>query len=253
MFDTDPKTWKDLQNMVAQTFYEMDCEAETEKSITTVRGGVNVDVFVTDNNHVPPIVCLCECKHWSHRVPKTVVHAFRTVVADYGANLGMIISRRGFQVGSHEAVGKSNVVLLSWGEFVRMYEARWTESRCKCLKQMLEILRQYRNSPEIVEKFPSKERWTEEFEYAWLDCIRECDKVWVTCSGSLPKMESGQFPLEFMDLESYDGIKMKRHTINSKRDYLNYFLPRLLKFLRRYQELGGALRGIANADWTPRI
>jgi hypothetical protein len=43
-----------------------------------------------------PII-LVECKFWAKSISQETIHAFRTVVADFGANLGFIVSKNGFQ------------------------------------------------------------------------------------------------------------------------------------------------------------
>ena len=70
---------------------------------------------------------ILECKHWHRKVPKTIVHAMRNIVSDAGANVGLIVSSSGFQVGAAAASTHSNVQLLGWLEFQTMFEARWFE------------------------------------------------------------------------------------------------------------------------------
>ena len=89
---------------------------------------MEVDVYAEDLSSQPKTVYLCECKHWQSAVPQTVVHAFRTVVTDYGANWGFIISSAGFQSGAFEAAAKSNVRLLTWDEFQELFVDRWIEN-----------------------------------------------------------------------------------------------------------------------------
>src|SRR5690349_3423320 len=90
-----PSDWEDLEQKVVQIFREAGCTASRNKTLDTVRGDVDIDVIVRDRTRRPHTLILCECKHWNRRVPKTVVHAFRTVVHDSGANLGFIISDSG--------------------------------------------------------------------------------------------------------------------------------------------------------------
>lgn len=126
-----PKDWRDLQNQVNQLFQECGLESETDKTIRTVRGTVSVDVFAEDPSTKPTSTYLCECKHWQSAVPKSIVHAFRTVVNDYGANWGLIISSAGFQSGAHEAAANSNVRLLTWDAFQKTFEDRWIQNYMK--------------------------------------------------------------------------------------------------------------------------
>jgi hypothetical protein len=125
---TAPKDWRDLQRQVSQIFQECGLKSEIEKKIQTVRGIVETDVYAEDLSSQPKTIYLCECKHWQSAVPQTVVHAFRTVVTDYGANWGFIISSAGFQSGAFEAAAKSNVRLLTWDEFQESFVDRWIEN-----------------------------------------------------------------------------------------------------------------------------
>ena len=99
LFMNEPKDWKDLQLLTKQLFEEINCRCDIERNITMARGKTCVDVHVTDFVSSPPLIYLCECKYWTSRVPKSVVHSFRTILHDSGANRGYIISKAGFQGG----------------------------------------------------------------------------------------------------------------------------------------------------------
>lgn len=122
-----PSSWRDLQQQVANILRECGLEVAVEKDVQTTRDTVNIDVYAEDPEQKPESICLCECKHWKSAVPKTVVHAFRTVVGDYGANWGFIISSAGFQSGAFEAAANTNVRLLNWEEFQALFVDRWME------------------------------------------------------------------------------------------------------------------------------
>jgi len=122
-----PNDWRDLQNQVGLILQECGLNCEIEKEIQTVRGAVNIDVYAEDTTNQPTTIYLCECKYWQSAIPKTVIHAFRTVVSDFGANWGFIISSAGFQSGAFDAAANSNVRLLTWSEFQDLFENRWIE------------------------------------------------------------------------------------------------------------------------------
>jgi len=124
---TLPNDWRDLQKQVAQILGECGFETEVEKKINTARGTVDIDVFAEDPTQKPSVIYLCECKYWQSAVPKSVVHALRTVTSDFGANWGFIISLTGFQSGAYEAAKHSNVRLLIWEEFQELFADRWFE------------------------------------------------------------------------------------------------------------------------------
>jgi len=120
-----PVTWADLQTAVARILRESGLAADIERTIALVRGTVSVDIYAEDGHQTPPITIVGECKHWKVSVPKSVVHGFRTVVADCGANWGFVVSSAGFQAGAIEAAEKTNVRLLSWSEFEELFKERW--------------------------------------------------------------------------------------------------------------------------------
>jgi hypothetical protein len=120
-----PNTWTDLQSTVAGILREMGFKTSSPKKLKLARGTVEVDVFSVDMTTEPNIVYICEAKYWNKNVPKTVVHAFRSVVSDSGANVRLIISKKGFQRGAQEAAEYSNIRLMTFEEFEKMFVDRW--------------------------------------------------------------------------------------------------------------------------------
>ena len=87
-----PSDWKDLQNKVCKFLNEAGYDSESPKTIKTVRGDVEVDVFSISNDELIKQF-ICECKFWNTPVPKEKIHAFRTVVHDSGSMVGIFISK----------------------------------------------------------------------------------------------------------------------------------------------------------------
>jgi hypothetical protein len=102
-------------------------DIEVDKKIESVRGSVNVDVYAT-TGRIPSALVICECKYWSSPVPQSVIHSFRTVVNDVGANYGFVISKNGFQKGAYIAANNSNVILVNWLEFLDYFKEEWIKS-----------------------------------------------------------------------------------------------------------------------------
>ena len=123
--EKSPARWQELQEWTAQILRECGWSAETGVTVQTVRGRAEIDVLATEIVQGREYQTLIECKNWTSRIPKNVVHGFRTVVADVGANNGYIISRAGFQAGAYEAAANTNVKLLSWQEFQEFFEDQW--------------------------------------------------------------------------------------------------------------------------------
>ena len=123
--DANPTSWRDLQNQVSFILTETGVQSEVEKKVVNVRGKAEIDVWAHDAKSVPPQTYLIECKNWTDPVSQTIVHGFRTLVGDSGANWGAIVSKNGFQKGAHEAAEYTNVRLLTWSQFQEMFLEPW--------------------------------------------------------------------------------------------------------------------------------
>jgi len=123
--ESEPDTWRALEQRVAAILRECGVSTDVQKEIATARGTAVIDVWAHDALATPAQTYLLECKHWRARVTKSVVHGFRTVVGDSGANWGAIIALSGFQRGAREAARYSNVRLVTWVEFQSLFAGRW--------------------------------------------------------------------------------------------------------------------------------
>ena len=147
IFDRDPTDWRDLQNLVAQMFSEAGCEVAVSQVVDLARGKKEVDVFVRDPQTTPPSNYLCECKFWNKAIPQETIHAFRTVVAEYGAHRGFIVSRAGFQAGAREAVEKTNIDLVTFQELQVIFFYRWRVAMAKRFRPYADRLFPYWDFP----------------------------------------------------------------------------------------------------------
>ena len=122
-----PADWQTLEESTADLLTKAGLAVEHGLTVSLARGQSAVDVVgvetVTGRKHT----IFCECKRWQANVPQEVVHAFRTVVADGGANVGYIISSSGFQRGAYEAAKNTNVRLTTWDEFQSEFEPAYYE------------------------------------------------------------------------------------------------------------------------------
>lgn len=138
-----PNSWQDLELIVAKILKQCGLDTERGKQISTVRGTVNIDVFAKDNNSTPPSEYLVECKYWKNDIPQMIIHSFRTVVSDYGSQHGIIIAKKGFQSGAYETTKNTNIHLLSWNEFLTLFEKRWLENRIRSIHHTAKPLQIY--------------------------------------------------------------------------------------------------------------
>lgn len=120
-----PTDWRALQAGVCRLFNDIGLSAEVEVELPTPRGHVVVDVFATDEESVDKTINLVECKNWSSAIPKTVVHAFTTVMQGTGANIGYIVSQHGLQSGAEEYTRHTNITGLTYQALQERYFKLW--------------------------------------------------------------------------------------------------------------------------------
>lgn len=122
IIESQPSDWKDLQLQVAQILSECGYEVAIETTVDSARHEVEIDVMVKEIVGKRANLILIECKNWKKAIPQSVVHSFRAVMSDVGANYGYIIAKEGFQSGAFKAAKYSNIELLTWYEFQSLFE-----------------------------------------------------------------------------------------------------------------------------------
>lgn len=243
IFDIEPRTWQELQVLVAQTFEEIGCTVEIEKSLLGVRGITEIDVYVQDSAKHPPIITLCECKYWATSIPQTVVHAFRTVLADNGAHVGLIISKAGFQSGAYRAAEASNLYLYTWDEFQRAYEKQWAMSMSLTIRRLGYRISCYHGEP------TKSENWQDDYWLKWRKLKSESELLYIAAchtTDHIMTSESG-LPVQLFHPDmlnhpidnSYKFEGEELITINTKREFVDLFYPRLKKRLESFERLLG--------------
>lgn len=124
----EPANWKDLQVKVAEILAECGFTTTIEKSVTTARGKVELDVFAEEEIKGRKYSIICECKYWKADIPQNVVHGFRTVVNDLGSNVGYIITTSDYQNGAVQTAEFTNIELLTWDDFQNKFFESWFEN-----------------------------------------------------------------------------------------------------------------------------
>lgn len=108
--------WQGYQEEAACFFRSLGFDASTDVTIAGVRTNHDIDVVVKSHHAGFDITWLVECKHWKTRVSKLHVLALREIVADVGADRGILLSEAGFQSGAIEAANLTNVRVTSLAE-----------------------------------------------------------------------------------------------------------------------------------------
>ena len=124
----EPANWKDLQIKVAEILNECGFATDIEKTVTTARGQVELDVYAEEEIKGRKYSIVCECKYWKSAIPQAVIHGFRTVVNDLGCNIGYIITTSDYQKGAIQTAEYTNVELLTWENFQTKFFESWFEN-----------------------------------------------------------------------------------------------------------------------------
>ncbi len=122
-----PREWKELQNEVGIILEQCGFSVKVEKKVNTARGEAVLDVYAEEIVKGRKYSIVCECKHWKSKIPQTVIHSFRTILNDTGANIGYIVSLRGFQSGAVKAANYANLELVTWEEFQKSFCDSWLD------------------------------------------------------------------------------------------------------------------------------
>jgi restriction system protein len=120
-----PTDWRGLERDVAIILGECGFSVEVEKTVQLARGHANIDVHAVESVGGRIHTIFCECKLWQSAIPQSVIHGFRTVVADGGANVGYVITSSDYQRGALSAAELTNLRLVTWPEFQMEFESTW--------------------------------------------------------------------------------------------------------------------------------
>ncbi|MBC7872255.1 MAG: restriction endonuclease [Chitinophagaceae bacterium] len=203
--------------MVGQLFTESGCDVEISKIVKLVRGSKEIDVYVEDNTVTPKTRILCECKFWKKAVPQEIVHSFRTVVSDFGAHHGFIITMVGFQSGCVEAIQNTNIELITFELLQEIYFDKWISSIAAQYMRYADRLFPYWD---YVGKMP-KIKWSEKgFEHQQLLYKAYAPLCSLGPGDDLMGFRR-KFPIELPVVNAFFE-KENTFTINSYREYFDF-------------------------------
>lgn len=170
--ERSPKDWRELQSEVARILTECGMQAELEKTATLARGKAEIDVIAVETVNGRTSTIFCECKLWKSSVPKSVIHGFRTVVEEGGANFGYVITSSNFQRGALAAADLTNLRLVTWPEFQAEFEGTWIEDHLRHevtsrLGELIELVEPFPPQAFNALSGPAKEKYLELREKHW--------------------------------------------------------------------------------------
>jgi len=155
------------------------------------------------------------------------VHAFRTVVADNGAHVGLLISKVGFQSGAYRAAESSNIHLYTWNDFQEAYEVLWTNSIALTIRRLGYRLNCYLYDPH------KSENWSGDYFWKWKKFECESQSLCFTACQKTDSIMSSTFPVQLLhpdvishpneDCDDYNGEEWIN--VHSKRlEYIQHLV-----------------------------
>ncbi|GAA5032261.1 restriction endonuclease [Microbacterium fluvii] len=106
--------WRRYQHDVADFYLSLGMAAEVDvKGYPGSRATHDIDVLVQTKIGGQTITWIVECKQWARPIPKERVLTLQGVVADVGADRGILLCERGFQAGAYRAAVATNTTLTS--------------------------------------------------------------------------------------------------------------------------------------------
>ena len=106
--------WRRYQHDVADFYRSLGMTAEVDVTgYAGSRTAHDIDVLVQTKIGGQTIVWIVECKQWARPIPKERILILQGVVADVGADRGILLCESGFQAGAYRAAVTSNITLTS--------------------------------------------------------------------------------------------------------------------------------------------
>jgi hypothetical protein len=140
--------WKEYQEEAAAFFRSLGLDAQTDVIVPGARTRHDIDVLVKSHYVGFDVTWIVECKHWKSRVSKLHVLGLRAIVADIGADRGILLSEAGFQSGAIEAATLTNVRATSLADVRNTASKEIMSMRLRELYDRIEVCRErYWNIP----------------------------------------------------------------------------------------------------------
>jgi restriction system protein len=141
-------TWKEYQEEAATFFRALGLDAQTDVTVDGVRTRHDIDVLVQSHHVGFDVTWIVECKQWKIKVSKLHVLALRGIVADIGADRGILLSEAGFQSGAIEAATLTNVHVTSLADVRKTASKEIMSMRLRELYDRIEVCKErYWNIP----------------------------------------------------------------------------------------------------------
>ncbi len=134
--------WKQYQEDVAALLSEFGFIVTTDERISGARGEHAIDVAARMRVAGIDQLWVVECKDWKRAIPKERALTFLGIVADIGADRGLMFSESGFQAGAIRTVSRTNITLTNLEDFKQNSADELASLRIRSLDANIERLSQ---------------------------------------------------------------------------------------------------------------
>lgn len=189
--------WKAYQEAAAAFFRTLGADAKTNVRVKGVRTHHDIDVRVRSHHIGFDVTWLVECKRWQTRISKLHVLALREIVADVGADRGVILSEVGFQSGALEAAALTNVHATSLATLRRTASAEIVAMRLR------ELFDRVQACKERYWDIPKRERIERGLRADFGEDGYSGRRVIEAADDLLTKAFLGTYPVEVDSLEAF--------------------------------------------------
>jgi hypothetical protein len=203
--------WRKYQEQVADLLSQLGFAVAIDKQVEGARGTHQIDVTATRSGHGIQQLWVIECKLWKHPVPKKDVLTLAGVVADIGADRGLLFSESGFQAGAIKVARSTNLSLTSIVEFRQKVADELTQQRIRSLdKRAADLIHAMENAWHCADdtRDDTRLRYLGPSGFVGpIEAVAGTTSVLSMLRQSLEYAEYGKWPVPFtpLDHDDHDG------------------------------------------------
>lgn len=222
-----------MQEKTAKIFKDLGCKTKVDKYIRGAKTRHKIDVWaIFDFGGIKYRIDI-ECKYWNTKVKKEQVSTLIGILADLGAEKGIIVSKRGFQKGAHRLAAYTNIDLLTFPELIEKsrtnieyFKIHNTLNRIKTLRRPF-----FRFYIAMKEEAGKKDLF-------WYPSEKGSSLLAAlsTLRGKLEDIDLRKFPTAHIHLFLSQKDKEIWKPVSNREEYLNAIIDNLTIIEKEYEE-----------------
>jgi hypothetical protein len=228
-----PESWRDLQTKVKEIYSNLGCQAQENVIVGGGKAKHQIDVLATFEFGGQNYRIIIECKYWSSKVKKSQVSSLIAILADIGAEKGVIVTKMGFQRGAHSLAAYTNIELLTYDELQQKAELSVEEFRIQDALGRIESLR--RPFAKFLSSMAEEAEKIDEWWYPSTEGYNLLGALSIM-EHKIKSLDQLSFPRRFL-FSSISQEKEVSKTASSRKAYLDLVLENLQIVEKEFEEL----------------